>query len=43
MKTVIQIVLVALVIILSYFLYTSVERPLEFEKEKKVRYEAFVK
>ena len=42
MKTVIQIVLVALVIILSYFLYTSVERPLEFEKEKKVRYDATI-
>lgn len=42
MKTVIQIVLVALVVILSYFLYTSVERPLDFEKEKKERYEATI-
>jgi len=42
MKTVVQIVLVALVIILSYFLYTSVERPLDFEKEKKDRYEATI-
>ena len=42
MKTVIQIVLVALVIILSYFLYTSVERPLDFEKAKDERYDATV-
>ncbi len=42
MKTVAQIVLVALVIILSYFLYTSVERPLDFEKERKDRYEATI-
>ena len=42
MKTVIQIVLVALVLILSYFLYTSVERPLDFEKAKDERYDATV-
>lgn len=42
MKTVIQIVLIAIVIILSYFLYTSVERPLEFEKVKKERYDATI-
>lgn len=42
MKTVVQIVLVALVIILSYFLYTSVERPLDFEKEREARYEATI-
>jgi hypothetical protein len=42
MKTVVQIVLVALIVILSYFLYTSVERPLDFEKEKDVRYEATI-
>jgi len=42
MKTVIQIVLVALVVILSYFLYTSVERPLDFEQAKKERYDATI-
>lgn len=42
MKTVVQIVLVALVVILSYFLYTSVERPLDFEKVKKERYDATI-
>lgn len=42
MKTVIQIVLVAGVVILSYFLYTSVERPLDFEKVKKERYDATI-
>lgn len=42
MKTGIQLVLIALVIILSYFLYTSVERPLDFEKEKKERYDATI-
>ncbi|MFY9153603.1 MAG: hypothetical protein WAO52_16415 [Prolixibacteraceae bacterium] len=42
MKTVYQIVLVAVIIVLSYFLYTSVERPLSFEKVKKERYEATI-
>ena len=42
MKTVIQIVLVAVAIILAYLLYTSVERPLDFEKEKKERYDATI-
>jgi hypothetical protein len=42
MKNVIQIVLVVIVILLSYFLYTSVERPLSFEEEKTNRYEATI-
>lgn len=42
MKTVLQIVLVALILILSYFLYMSVERPLDFEKEKDARYESTI-
>ena len=42
MKTVIQIVLVALVVILSYFLYSSVEKPLAFEKVKKERYDVTI-
>ncbi|MBL7966901.1 MAG: hypothetical protein JNK09_07855 [Prolixibacteraceae bacterium] len=42
MKTVIQIVLIAIVVALSFWLYTSVEKPLDFEKEKKDRYEATI-
>lgn len=42
MKTVIQIVLVAVAIILAYLLYTSVERPLDFEKAKQERYDATI-
>lgn len=42
MKTVIQVVLIAIVVALSYWLYTSVEKPLDFEKEKKDRYEATI-
>jgi hypothetical protein len=42
MKTVIQIVLVAVAIILAYLLYTSVERPLDFDKAKKERYDATI-
>lgn len=42
MKTVYQVLLIAAVIILSYFLYISIERPLIFEKEKKVRYDATI-
>lgn len=42
MKTVYQIVLIAAVIILSYLLYSSVERPLEFDKAKNERYDATI-
>jgi len=42
MKTVIQIVLVAVAIVLAYLLYTSVEKPLEFEQERKARYNATI-
>lgn len=42
MKTVVQVVLIAVVIILAYFLYTSVEKPLDFEQAKKERYEATI-
>ncbi len=38
MKTVLQIVLVAVIIIFSYILYSGVERPIEFEKLRKERY-----
>ncbi len=42
MKIVAQVVLIALVIILSYFLYTSVGKPLDFEKERTARYDATI-
>lgn len=42
MKTALQIALGAIVIILFYFLYASIERPLNFEKEKKERYDATI-
>lgn len=42
MKTVVQIALIATAVILIYFLYTSVERPLDFEKAKKERYDATI-
>lgn len=42
MKTVIQVVLIAVVIILAYFMYTSVERPLSFDADKQVRYDATI-
>lgn len=42
MKTVVQVVLIAVVIILAYFLYSSVEKPLDFEQAKKERYEATI-
>lgn len=42
MKTVLQIALVALIIIFSYILYSGIERPIEFEKVKKERYEATI-
>ncbi len=42
MKTVAQIVLIAVALTLAYLLYTTVERPLSFEKEKKARYDATI-
>ena len=42
MKRVIQIALIAIVVILSYILYSTVEKPLEFEKAKKERYNATI-
>lgn len=38
MKTVIQVVLIAAAVILAYFIYESIERPLSFEKVKDARY-----
>lgn len=42
MKTVLQIVLIAIIIIFSYILYSGIERPIEFEKLKKERYDATI-
>ena len=42
MKTAIQIVLIAIAILLGYLIFNSVQRPIEFEKAKKERYEKVV-
>lgn len=38
MKTAIQIALITASIVLAYFIYKSIERPVEFEKAKNARY-----
>jgi hypothetical protein len=42
MKTVIQIILLAVIIVLSYFLYESIQGPIRFNKEKKIREDATI-
>jgi len=42
MKTVIQILLAIVALILSFYIYKSIEHPIEFEKAKKVRYDATI-
>ena len=42
MKTAIQIVLIAIAILLGFQIFKSIEDPIQFEKAKKVRYEATV-
>lgn len=42
MKTVTQIVLIAIIIVLAYLIYSTIEKPIQFEKEKKARYEATI-
>ncbi len=42
MRTVIQILLVIAAVVLSYFIYQSIQRPIQFEKAKEARYEATV-
>lgn len=39
MRTVIQIVLFLVAIVLTYFIYQSIQRPIAFDKAKDVRYE----
>ena len=42
MKTVIQIALIILAVVLTFLIYKSVERPIEFEKAKDGRYDATI-
>jgi hypothetical protein len=42
MKTVLQILLFIVAVVLAFFIYKSIQRPIEFEKAKKVRYDATV-
>ncbi len=38
MRTVIQILLVVAAVVITYFIYQSVQRPIEFDKAKEARY-----
>ncbi len=42
MKTVLQILLFVVAVVLAYFIYQSVRHPLDFDKAKKVRYDTTV-
>ncbi len=42
MKTVFQVLLFIAAVVLTYFIYQSIQRPIEFEKAKKARYEVTV-
>ncbi|NOR76337.1 MAG: hypothetical protein GQ525_14420 [Draconibacterium sp.] len=42
MKIVYQILLLIAALVLTYFIYQSIQRPIEFEKAKKARYESTV-
>ena len=42
MKTVLQILLSIVAIVLAFFIYKSIQSPIEFEKAKKVRYDATI-
>lgn len=42
MRTVIQILLVVASVVLAYFIYQSIQRPIQFQKAKDARYEATV-
>ena len=41
-KAVVQILLFAVVIALTYMIYKSIQRPIDFEKSKKERYDAVI-
>ena len=42
MKTVLQVLLIIVAVVLAYFVYKSVKHPLDFDKAKKVRYDATI-
>jgi len=42
MRTVIQIVLFIVAVVLAYFIYQSIQRPIDFQKAKDARYEATI-
>ena len=42
MRTVIQILLFIVAVVLTYLIYQSIQRPIDFEKSKKVRYDATI-
>jgi len=42
MKVVLQILLFIVAVVLTYFIYTSIQEPIEFKKDKDVRYAATV-
>ena len=42
MRTVFQILLVVVALVLTFFIYKSIQRPIQFEKAKDARYEATV-
>jgi hypothetical protein len=42
MRTIISIVLAIIAIVLGYFIYTSIQTPLDFEKARKDRYEVTI-
>lgn len=42
MKTVLQIFLFLIAVVLGYLIYQSVQRPIEFDKARKVRYDATI-
>lgn len=42
MKTVLQIALLIVSLLLVYLIYSSIQRPIQFEKEKKIRYDATI-
>ena len=42
MKTVIQVILIAAICVMTYFVYESIQKPLRFNAEQKSRYEATI-
>ena len=42
MKTVIQVALFLLALVLAYLIYSSIQKPIDFENAKKTRYDATI-